>query len=94
MTSKAGRGGRRTAPYAFTGVAMLSSVLRGPRAVRVNIEIIRVFVRLMSFSALTPGNKLSIKWHGHLRRPGISRVGAGQKANLVTISVMFRFRNH
>gem|GEM_PF-2980651 len=65
MTSKAGRGGRRTAPYAFTGVAMLSSVLRGPRAVRVNIEIIRVFVRLMSFSALTPGNKLSIKWHGH-----------------------------
>ena len=48
MTSKAGRGGRRTAPYAFTeqGVAMLSSVLRGPRAVRVNIEIMHVFVRL------------------------------------------------
>jgi len=34
--------------YAFTehGVAMLSSVLRSPRAVRVNIEIIRAFVRL------------------------------------------------
>ena len=32
-------GGRRRAPYAFTeqGVAMLSSVLRSPRAVRVNI---------------------------------------------------------
>jgi hypothetical protein len=33
-----GRGGRRYPPYAFTeqGVAMLSSVLRSPRAVRVN----------------------------------------------------------
>ena len=43
-----GRGGRRYLPYAFTeqGVAMLSSVLRSPRAVRVNIEIMRAFVRL------------------------------------------------
>jgi len=41
-------GGRRTAPYAFTeqGVAMLSSVLRSKRAVQVNIEIIRTFVKL------------------------------------------------
>jgi hypothetical protein len=41
-------GGRRAAPYAFTelGVAMLSSVLRSPRAVQVNIEIMRAFVRL------------------------------------------------
>jgi hypothetical protein len=41
-------GGRRHLPYAFTeqGVAMLSSVLRSPRAVRVNIEIMHVFVRL------------------------------------------------
>ena len=41
-------GGRRTAPYAFTeqGVAMLSSVLRSPRAVQANIEIMRAFVRL------------------------------------------------
>ena len=38
----------RYAPYAFTeqGVAMLSSVLRSPRAVAVNIEIMRAFVRL------------------------------------------------
>ncbi|MBI2155278.1 MAG: ORF6N domain-containing protein, partial [Candidatus Rokubacteria bacterium] len=45
---KQGRGGRRFAPYAFTehGVAMLSSVLRSDRAVRVNIEIMRAFVRL------------------------------------------------
>jgi len=43
-----GRGGRRTLPYAFTeqGVAMLSSVLNSPRAILVNIEIMRAFVRL------------------------------------------------
>jgi hypothetical protein len=42
------RGGRRYPPYAFTeqGVAMLSSVLRSDQAVRVNVEIMRVFVRL------------------------------------------------
>ncbi len=48
VMSNTGRGGRRHAPYAFTeqGVAMLSSVLRSPTAVAVNIEIMRVFVRL------------------------------------------------
>lgn len=41
-------GGRRHLPYAFSeqGVAMLSSVLRSKRAVQINIEIMRVFVRL------------------------------------------------
>ena len=41
-------GGRRTLPYAFTeqGVAMLSSVLRSRRAMRVNVEIMRAFVQL------------------------------------------------
>jgi len=41
-------GGRRYPPYAFSeqGVAMLSSVLRSPQAVQVNIEIMRTFVRL------------------------------------------------
>ncbi len=41
-------GGRRYPPYAFTeqGVAMLSSVLRSSRAVAVNIEIMRTFVKL------------------------------------------------
>lgn len=35
-------------PFVFTelGVAMLSSVLRSPRAAKVNIEIMRAFVRL------------------------------------------------
>lgn len=39
---------RRATPYAFTeqGVAMLSSVLRSKRAIMVNIEIMRAFVRL------------------------------------------------
>ena len=40
-TSKSRRGGRRYLPYAFTeqGVAMLSGVLRGNRAVHVNVAI-------------------------------------------------------
>jgi hypothetical protein len=48
VISSSGRGGSRHLPYAFTeqGVAMLSSVLRSPRAVLVNIEIMRTFVRL------------------------------------------------
>src|SRR6266478_427225 len=52
-TSKRGRGGRRYLPYAFTeqGVAMLSSVLRSPRAVQVNIAIMRTFVRLREMLA-------------------------------------------
>jgi hypothetical protein len=43
-----GRGGRRHSPYAFTeqGVAMLSSVLNSERAVKVNIAIMRAFVKL------------------------------------------------
>jgi hypothetical protein len=49
-----GRGGRRTAPHAFTeqGVAMLSSVLKSERAVQVNVEIMRAFVRLRGLIAL------------------------------------------
>lgn len=47
-TSKKGRGGRRYLPYVFTeqGVAMLSTVLNSERAVLVNIEIMRAFVKL------------------------------------------------
>src|SRR5689334_18409131 len=42
------RGGRRYLPYVFTeqGVAMLSGVLTSKRAVQVNVEIMRAFVRL------------------------------------------------
>ena len=47
-------GGRRYPPYAFTehGVAMLSSVLHSPRAILVNIAIMRAFVRLRETLAL------------------------------------------
>jgi hypothetical protein len=46
-------GGRRTPPYAFNeqGVAMLSSVLRSRRAVEVNVEIMRAFVRVRELIA-------------------------------------------
>jgi ORF6N domain-containing protein len=46
-------GGQRFLPYAFTeqGVAMLSSVLKSKRAVQVNIEIMRAFVRLRQMIA-------------------------------------------
>jgi hypothetical protein len=46
-------GGRRSLPYVFTeqGVAMLSGVLRSDRAVEVNIEIMRAFVRLRGMLA-------------------------------------------
>ena len=39
---------RRALPYAFTeqGIAMLSGILKSPRAVLVNIEIMRAFVML------------------------------------------------
>jgi len=41
-------GGRRHLPYAFTenGVAMLSSVLNSPKAIQVNIQIMRTFTKL------------------------------------------------
>ena len=46
-------GGRRYPPYAFTeqGVAMLSSVLHSQRAIQVNIEIMRAFMRLRKMIA-------------------------------------------
>ncbi len=53
MTSTADRKGLRHVPFAFTeqGVAMLSSVLNSERAVNVNIEIMRSFVRMRRLSA-------------------------------------------
>ncbi len=45
-------GGARSTPYAFTeqGIAMLSSVLHSPLAIRTNIAIIRTFVLLRKYS--------------------------------------------
>lgn len=41
-------GGRRTLPFAFTehGVLMLSSVLNSDRAIKVNIQIMRIYIRI------------------------------------------------
>jgi hypothetical protein len=59
VTSSSGHGGRRTIPYAFTeqGVAMLSTVLSSERAIAVNIEIMRAFVRLRN--VLTSNKELA-----------------------------------
>ena len=53
-TLKPGRGQhRKYLPYAFTeqGVAMLSTVLNSDRAITVNIQVMRAFVRLREFLA-------------------------------------------
>jgi hypothetical protein len=51
VTSKNNRGGRRYAPYVFTeqGVSMLSSVINSERAIEVNINIMRTFVKLRQY---------------------------------------------
>jgi len=53
VISTPSRGGRRYMPYVFTeqGVAMLSSVLGSERAIAVNIEIMRAFVRMRELLA-------------------------------------------
>jgi hypothetical protein len=72
VTSKSGRGGRTKLPWVFTeqGVAMLSSVLNSQTAARVNVEIMRTFVRLRRLMA-TPGELVeqltklaeTVQWH-------------------------------
>ena len=45
-------GGRRYSPLAFTeqGIAMLSGVLKSPRAIQVNIHIMRAFVAMRKYA--------------------------------------------
>jgi len=52
-TSKAGRGGRRYRPYAFTehGAVMLASVLNSPVAVHASVQVVRAFIRLRGMLA-------------------------------------------
>lgn len=65
-----GRGGRRHRPYAFTeqGVAMLSSILNSETAVKVNIAIMRAFVRLRQ--TLETNRELAQKFSELERRVG------------------------
>jgi hypothetical protein len=46
--SKAGRGGRRSLPYAFTehGAIMAANILNSPRAVQMSVFVVRAFVRM------------------------------------------------
>ena len=52
VISSAAWGGTRYKPYAFTeqGVAMLASILNTPKAIRVNITIVRAFVLLRKYA--------------------------------------------
>jgi hypothetical protein len=63
-------GGRRHLPYAFTeqGVAMLSSVLNRERAVKVNIAIMRAFVKLRG--TLESNRELARKFSQQEQRVG------------------------
>lgn len=63
VTSNVGRGGIRKPPYVFTeqGVAMLSSVLKSPRAIAVNIQIIRTFTKLREMLAENADLRLKIE---------------------------------
>jgi len=52
-TSKMGRGGRRTLPYAFTehGAIMAATVLNSEQAVEMSVFVVRAFVRLREMLA-------------------------------------------
>jgi hypothetical protein len=53
-TSKPGSGGKHKQPLVFTenGVAMLSGIINSPKAIQVNISIMRTFTKLRSFLAM------------------------------------------
>ena len=63
--SKISKMGTRKLPYAFTenGVAMLSSVLRSPLAIQMNIGIMRVFteIRRMAASLALPDSNAELR---------------------------------
>ncbi|MCK4346417.1 MAG: ORF6N domain-containing protein [Bacteroidales bacterium] len=65
-------GGRRKPPYAFTeqGVAMLSGVLNSNRAIKVNIQIMRVFTRMRK---MLETHKEILKKLEHLERKDIEQ---------------------
>lgn len=68
VTVRSTHGGRRSLPFAFTepGVAMLSSVLNSERAIGVNINIMRAFIRLRQM--LESNEELNRKGAGVIRK--------------------------
>src|SRR5712691_6368538 len=67
VTSSGKHRGKRYRPYAFTeqGIAMLSSVLKSDRAIKVNIAIMRAFVKLRQ---LLDVNRALAKKHSELEK--------------------------
>lgn len=72
VTSKEDKQGLRYAPYAFTenGVAQLSSVLNSERAIKVNLQIIRLFTTMRQ---LASNHKEILNKLDELERKGIER---------------------
>ena len=60
---RASWGGRRVSPKVFTeqGVAMLSGILNSERAIKVNIQIMRVFTKIRGLLTDNLGIKLEIE---------------------------------
>lgn len=72
-------GGRRKLPYVFTehGVLMLSSVLNSERAINVNIQIMRIYVRIREMVML---NKDILQ-----RLENVERKLNGQDSKITTV---------
>ena len=63
MTSNSDKMGLRKKPYAFThnGIAMLSSVLNSEMAIQMNIQIMRIFIKLKELTNLNTELKLKLQ---------------------------------
>lgn len=74
-SKKAGWGGIRKLPYAFTeqGVAMLSSVLKSEVAIQVNIQIIRVYTRMRQLLLNSPDARELLKKIEHIENDLIKK---------------------
>lgn len=70
-------GGRRYLPYAFTehGVLMLSSVLNSPVAIQLNIQIVRIYIRMREL--LLANKEMLQQWEKLERR--LDEQGASQQ---------------
>ncbi len=86
------RGGRRFAPYVFTeqGVAMLSSVLGSERAIAINIEIMRAFVKLRE---LLTSNKELARQFGELEARLEKKLTAHDEAIAAILSAIRQLMN-
>ena len=63
VTSRQAHGGRRYLPFAFTeqGVAMLSAILKSPRAISISIQIINAFVSMRKYGCFINNIPLKVE---------------------------------